>query len=290
MRVFLTGATGYLGRAILERLLANGHELVAHARSAASAARLAEGAAPAIGDLSDPAWLGDQVRRADGIIHAASPNDATSRDVDTAFLDGALPALAGTDAPLVHTAGSWIHGSGTAITEESPFDPPMIVAWRPEVVQRVRAAAADGIRTTVVGPANLYGDGGGIPAMLAAGPTTGGPDPALLVVGGEQRFANVHRDDIAALYALALTAGPAGSYYLGANSESPTMTETMAVASRARGLEGRTAPESAERSRERLGPVADAVLLDTRVDCGHARVDLGWEPTGPSLLSVLAGD
>ena len=286
MKVFLTGATGYLGSAVLARLRDDGHEVTAHARSRESAARLPDKVTPAVGDLSDAAWLADQLGQMDGVIHTASPNDETSAAVDTGFLDGALPALAGSDRPLVHTGGTWIHGSGSAVTEDTPPKPPMIVAWRPAVVARVREAASQGIRTVVIGPANLYGDGGGIPALLAEGPTTDGPDAALLMVGGEQHFPNVHRTDIAALYTLALTAAPAGSYLLGANADSPTMTELMQTASRARGLDGRTEPEAVERSRERLGLLADAILLDAQIDCAAAR-RLGWTPAAHSLIDEL---
>ncbi|MFZ1996858.1 MAG: NAD-dependent epimerase/dehydratase family protein [Solirubrobacteraceae bacterium] len=287
MKVFLTGATGYVGSAVLARLLTDGHEVVAHARSVKSADRLLPGALPAIGDLTDAGWLREHVNHSDGVIHAASPNDATSGALDTAFLDAVLPILAGSDRPLVHTGGTWIHGSGIGIDENTPVNPPPIVAWRPAVRDRVRAAASDGIRTVMIAPANIYGDGGGIPAMLAYGPTTDDSEPALLVVGGDQHLANVHRADIAALYTLALTEAPAGSYYLGANRDSPTMTEIAKAVSVARGLDGRITREPLEQSRLRLGPFADAVLIDAQIDCQHAQ-DLGWRPSGQSLLDDLA--
>ena len=287
MRVFLTGSSGYLGAAVLARLDADGHQVIALARSAESARRLPAGVVAAVGDLGDADWLGDQISQVDGVIHTASPNDATSADLDTAFLDTALRALAGSGRPLVYTGGTWIHGSGVAINEDTPPRPPAIVAWRPAFVRRVRAAVAEGIRTVVIGPANLYGKNGGIPAMLAAGPATTGPDPALLSVGGDQHFPNVHRDDIAALYALALTDAPAGSYYLGAHADSPTMAEIATTLSHKRGLEGRIAPEPIERSRERLGPLADPILLDAQIDCSAAH-ELGWHPAAASLLDELA--
>lgn len=287
MKVFLTGATGYVGSAVLARLLTDGHEVVAHARSVESADRLLPGAVPAIGEVTDAGWLREQVDQSDGVIHTASPNDATSGGFDTAFLDAILPILAGSDRPLVHTGGTWIHGSGIGIDEDTPVNPPPIVAWRPAVLERVRAAASDGIRTVMIAPANVYGDGGGIPAMLAYGPTTGDSEPALLVVGGDQHLANVHRADIAALYTLALTEAPAGSYYLGANRDSPTMTEIAEAVSVARGLDGRITSEPLEQSRQRLGPFADALLIDAQIDCQRAH-NLGWRPSGPSLLEDLA--
>ncbi len=287
MKVFLTGATGYVGSAVLARLLTDGHEVVAHARSVQSADRLRPEAVPAIGELTDAGWLREHVDHSDAVIHTASPNDATSEAFDTAFLDAVLPILAGSDRALVHTGGTWLHGSGIGIDENTPPNPPSIVAWRPAVLDRVRGAASDGIRTVVIAPANVYGDGGGLPAMLAYGPTTGDSEPALLVVGGDQHFANVHRADLAALYTLALTEAPAGSYYLAANRDSPTMTEIAKAVSVARGLDGRIAPEPLEQSRQRLGPFTAAVLIDAQIDCQRAH-NLGWRPSEPSLLDDLA--
>jgi len=214
MKVLLTGATGYLGSAVLNALRSDGVDVVAQVRGPDRAASLPDGVEAVIGELTDAAWLRERVAKVDGVVHNASPNDATSGDFDTAFLHAILPALAGSDRPLVHTGGTWIHGSGEAINEATPADPPPIVAWRPPVMKRLRAAAADGIRTVVVAPANLYGAGGGIPALLLNGPVDDSAKPALLQVGGAQHFANVHRDDIARLYAIALHNAPPGSYYL----------------------------------------------------------------------------
>ncbi len=286
MKVLLTGATGYLGSAVLNALRSDGVDVVAQVRGPDRAASLPDGVEAVIGELTDAAWLRERVAKVDGVVHNASPNDATSGDFDTAFLHAILPALAGSDRPLVHTGGTWIHGSGEAINEATPADPPPIVAWRPPVMKRLRAAAADGIRTVVVAPANLYGAGGGIPALLLNGPVDDSAKPALLQVGGAQHFANVHRDDIARLYAIALHNAPPGSYYLGANAERPTMAEIATAASQARGLGGRTVPEPETASRERLGPLLDALMLNAQIDCTRAR-QLGWRPTSPSLIDEI---
>ncbi len=288
MKVFLTGGTGYLGGAILAELVAHGHQVLAHARSDTAAAQLASmGIDPVTGDLADTGWLTGRLSGVEGMIHSASPNDATSASVDNAVLDAALPAFAGTDRPYVHTGGSWIHGSGSAITEAAPADPPPVVAWRPGVLDRVRGAADSGVRSCVVAPANLYGNAGGLPALIIAGPTTGGDSPALLYPGADQRFANVYTGDIAAMFRLALETAPPGSYYLAANADAPTMATVAARASRLRGLDGRAVPEPAEDTRSRLGPLTDPLLLDQQIDASHAH-ELGWHPTGPSLLDELA--
>ena len=201
MNLSVAGVTGYLRSAVTAALRADGHTARAHVRSIASADRLPARAGPVAGDLGDAAWPRARIDESDGGLHAASPNDATSGSLDAAFPGVALSALAGSDRPLVNTGGTWVHGPGDPITDASPASPPPIAAWRPAILQRLQTAAADGIRTVVIAPANVYGADAGIPAM-----------PALLYVGnGEHRFADVHRDAIAMLYALGVRTAPACS-------------------------------------------------------------------------------
>lgn len=287
MNVLITGGTGFLGSAVLARLLADGHTITATARTAKSADAVAAlGATPALGELTDLAWLSELIGHVDAVVHAASPNDATSVAVDAAVLDAALPALAHTGRAYLYTGGSWLFGSGAHITEDSPLAPAPMVAWRPAVLDRVLAAAADGIRTVVISPANLYGHGGGLPAVIGAGPVTDGDDAALLYPGRDQHFPHAHVDDVARLYALALTTGPAGQHLLAATA-SVGMNEVAATISRTRGLAGRAQPEPVDATRERLGPLTDSLLLDAQIDSARART-LGWKPSGPTLLDELS--
>ena len=168
----------------------------------------------------------------------------------------------------MNTGGTWVHGPGDPITDASPASPAPMAAWRPAIQQRLRTAAADGIRTVVIAPANVYGAGAGIPAMPRGAPATGGSEPALLYVGnGEHRFANIHRDAIAMLYALGVRTAPAGSCYPGANAHSPAMTELATAASRSRGLNGRipAEPEADSRARPGLFLATFMLLLDITV-------------------------
>jgi nucleoside-diphosphate-sugar epimerase len=286
MDVFLTGGTGLVGSAVLRALLADGHTVSALARSDASATALSDAGATVVrGDLGDPAGLAAAARRADAVVHTGTPGDATSAQVDAGVIDAVLGALAGTGKPYVHTSGVWVHGSGE-VDEDTPFDPPQLTAWRLPLDARVRAAAADGVRSVVIAPGIVHGSGAGLPSLVRSGPRT--DDGALLLPGsGEQHWTTVHADDLGRLYVLALERAEAGSYYLGVSGSNPTVREIGEAADRGAGGEGRVAGSSDEETQDRLGPLAGAFLLDQQAAGTRARSELGWEPTGPTLVDDL---
>lgn len=290
MDIFLTGGTGYVGTSVLEQLVAAGHQVTALVRNDDKAAivRVA-GAAPLLGDITDAALLAQAASDADAVIHLASPGDASNAAVDAVVVETFLAALKGSDKRYLHTSGVWIHGDGADITEETPFDAPALTAWRLPLDARVLAAAGDGVHSVVIAPAIVYGRGAGIPAMIKYGPTTGGDAPALLFPGsGEQHWTTIHVDDLGAFYVAALDKAPAGSYYLAANGDNPTVRDIAVAASKAAGLDGRVAAEPADQTEGRLGPLTDAFLLDQQATGAKARQDLGWAPAAPGLLADLA--
>jgi nucleoside-diphosphate-sugar epimerase len=286
MNVFLTGGTGLVGSAVLRALLADGHTVSALARSDDSAQALERAGAQVVrGDLTDPAGLAAAARDADGVIHTAAKSDGTDAQSDAALLDAVLPALAGTGKPYVHTSGVWAHGSGV-VDEDSPLDPPQLTAWRLPLDARVRAAAADGIRSVVIAPGIVHGSGGGLPTVLRSGPRT--DDGALVLPGsGDQHWTTVHADDLGRLYALALAGAEPGSYFLGVSGSNPTVRELGIAADRGAGGEGRVVGSSIEETEARLGPLAGALDLDQQASGVRARSQLGWVPTGPTLIEDL---
>lgn len=144
MNIFLTGATGYVGNGIAQALQRADHEVVGLTRSDAGVARLqAQGIRPLQGDLTDLELIAQAACEADAVIHAASSNNADTPKVDTQAVETILSALAGSRKPFIYTSGSWVVGSqpeGLVADEEQPPAPPMIVAWRPMLEQRIRAA------------------------------------------------------------------------------------------------------------------------------------------------------
>lgn len=284
MTIFLTGGSGYVGSAVLSHLVAAGRDVRALARSDASAAAVeAAGGVAVRGEITDTDLLAREAAASDGMIHTAATSTGADADNDAALLDAVLPALAGSGKPYLHTSGVWVHGSGADLTEQTPFDPPAITAWRLPLDARVRAAAADGVRSVVIAPGIVYGHGGGIPNLVKSAPRA---DGALLYVGTERHWTTVHVDDLAALYVRAFDHAEAGSYYLGVGGENPLVEDLARAASHAAGLDGRVAPEPEDSARERLGPMYEALVLDQQASGAHAR-SLGWKPRARTLVDDL---
>ena len=285
MKVFLTGASGYIGTAVADRLRSAGHTITGLARSDATAKRLkAAGIEPVRGDFSNPATVGSAARAADGVISMATTYDPA---VDGPAVDAILDALAGSNKPFVYTSGIWSHGDtgGKVVDESSPPHPAAIVQWRQAVEDRVRQAARRGIRTVVIRPAIVYGRGGGIPAGFVESARKEGA--ARYVGTGNNRWPFVHVDDLADLYLLALERAPAGSLLLGVAGPSRPVRDVAAAASRGAGAGGRTVAWPLEEARQKLGPYADALVLDQQASGRRAQELLGWHPNRPDVLEDI---
>ncbi|WP_426521127.1 NAD-dependent epimerase/dehydratase family protein [Diaminobutyricibacter sp. McL0618] len=283
MSILLTGATGFIGSSVLRHLIDEGHAVTALVRDATKAAQVtASGATALIGDARDIDLVADASEASDGVIHLAS-----SKDVDHDFITAVFRGLEGSDKPFIHTGGIWSYGNNPDITESSPVDPPALTSWRGTNETRVRAAL--GIRTVIVSPGIVYGYGKGVPNDIVGAPVTDTDPPALRLIGdGTQHWATVHVDDVAALYVLAFENEVAGTTYIAAIGQNPTVLELTEAAAAAAGIAGGVAAESADASRERLGAgYADALLLDQKASGTRARIDLGWVPNRPSLIEEL---
>lgn len=290
MSILLTGATGYIGSAVLRQLRLQGRDVTALVRSSDKAAKVeALGATAVVGDITDTALLEKLAAESDGVIHTASPGDETSAAVDDAVVTAVLAGLGTGGKPFVHTGGIWSYGSNPNIDEDSPLNPPALTAWRGAIEQRVLGAA--GVKSTVIVPAIVFGHGKGIPALLTGENNVAGDEPAVLLIGdGEQHWATVHVDDLGELYVLAFDLADAGSTYIAASGENPTVREIGIAAATGAGLDGRVQPTTVEETYARFGqPFSDALLLDQRAFGNAARIDLGWEPNGPSILDDLRG-
>jgi len=293
MRVFITGATGYIGGSVAAALRAAGHEVSGLVRSAHKADALrSAGIVPVPGELNDAATLARAAREAHAVIHTA---DADHR----ASVEAMLGALAGSGKPFLHTSGSSVVGDGAwgelgdaIYADETPFTPGPGRAARVAVGERVLAAARDGVRALVILPSLIYGEGRGlhresiqVPKLVAVARKHGVPRH---VGRGENRWSNVHLDDLVDLYLRVLEKGAAGASYYAENGEN-SMREVCAAIGRALGMGARTSPLSREESIAEFGegPATYTYGSNSRVRATRARRELGWAPRGPALLESI---
>jgi nucleoside-diphosphate-sugar epimerase len=283
MNVALTGATGFMGSHVMAELLGHGHQVTALVREDADAdAVRSRGATAAVVDLYDRSAVASLLRNADGAIHTASPGDATSADLDTAVVDAVLDALGGTGKPYLQIGGGWVYGSNPAMTEESPFDAPALVAWKEPVERRV--LDEPGMRGVVIISSVGYGDGGGgIPGVLLGSPRDDAGN--LIMVGsGQQHWSTVHVADVADFFRRVLEDDSARGRYIIGDGLNPSVAELTEAAAVAVGAPG-AVPGSDEEARARLGDYfAEVLLLDQGTQAAKARAELGWRPNHPGLV------
>jgi nucleoside-diphosphate-sugar epimerase len=283
MKVALTGATGFIGSHVLAELQDHGHEVTALVPDDAHAETVAaKGATPVVVDLYDRPAVVSELRTADGAIHTASPGDEKSADLDSAVVDAAIEAFAGTGNPYLHITGGWVYGANPSITEESPIDAPAMVAWKEPIAQR--ALDAGDMRGVVIAPGVAYGDGGGgVPGLLLGSPRDDAGN--LIMLGsGRQHWATVHVADLADAFRRALENDSARGHYVVGDGLNPNVAELTEAAAVAAGATG-AVPGSDEEARARLGDYfAEVLLLDQGTQAAKARAELGWSPSHPGLV------
>lgn len=288
MRVFVTGATGYLGGAISRHLRTRGYEVAGLARTPESARRLESmGLAACLGSLEQPDALARAAKDADGVIHTALSASDQAGQLDSQAVSAMLEALSASGKPFVYTSGVWVMGTtnGRAVNEDDPVNPTPLVAWRPAVEHLVLTAIARHIRTSVIRPAMVFGRSGGVVAGFMKSAREEG---AVVVVGdGENRWPFVHVDDLADLYLRLFEHAPAGTLLMASAGEPVRVKDVAAAAGRAAGAGGSVRFVPVEEARRKMASLADALLLDQAIDAGKARRLLGWNPVSQGVLQEL---
>lgn len=288
MRVFMTGATGYIGRFVARELRKRGHDVVGLARNeSAMEALQRRGVHPVMGDMQSTDVLQEMVRDADGVVHCGFAAGPSGRELEAAALDAMLDAVTRDHEAFVYTSGIWVYGSrGDALIDENaPLEPTPLVAWRPAHERRVLGAAAHHLRTIVIRPAMVYGDDGGMIGSMVDEARHG----VLRIVGaGTNRWSTVRVDALAELYVLALERAERGSIYNAASGAPVPYIEIARAAARAGGGDGTVEHLALENARASMGAFADALAVDLVVSSERAKRELGWAPQRPTVLEELS--
>jgi len=285
MRVFVTGATGFLGSAIVRDLLGAGHQVLGLARSDAGAASVAaSGAQVHRGSLDDLDSLRRGAAEADGVIHTAFIHEfasyAASAEADRRAIETLGAALAGTNRPLVVTAGTLLVSPGRLATEEDAVAPGAPGARLSE--QTALPLAAKGVRVSVVRlPPTVHGEGdhGFVPALIGIARDK---RASAYIGDGNNRWPAVHRLDAAQLFRLALEKAPAGAKVHGVTEEGVPTRDIAAVIGRR--LNVPVVAKSRDEATDHFGWLAAFFSIDGPASSALTRERMGWSPVQPSLL------
>jgi nucleoside-diphosphate-sugar epimerase len=284
MRIFLTGATGYIGSATLEALLRGGHKVTAFVRTREQAARLAERDVETIvGTLGNPLSYGKAAAAHEGWIHTAFEYSDRGPEIDGIAVDALLEAArAAGGGCLVYTSGIWVLGhQRTPADEGAELNPAAMVAWRPAHERRVLDAAGGRLRTAVVRPGIVYGGSRGIVGDLFKDARNG---LMRIIGGGENRWPLVYDRDLGDLYARLVTSPSAAGVYHATDEGHERVIDIANAIADAMNVRPEIRHMPLEEARTKMGPYADALALDQTVVSPRARA-LGWLP---SLRSVAA--
>jgi nucleoside-diphosphate-sugar epimerase len=283
MRIFLTGATGYIGSAVLEALLRGGHTVTALVRHREKAARLrARGVTPILGSLSLPDNWRDGAAGNDAVIHAAIDSAGNSVESDRIALETIL-ALA--PPVFIYTSGVWVLGAAPAPVDEraAVSHPAEISAWRAAHEARVLDANRPDARTIVIRPGIVYGGSRGIVSDMLKDATNG----LIRVIGsGANHWPLVYDRDLGDLYQRLATAPEASGTYHGTDESAETVNEIVAAIRDALQQPPSVRHVPLDEARKKLGVYADALALDQIVRSPRARA-LGWNPTLRSISGTI---
>jgi nucleoside-diphosphate-sugar epimerase len=310
MRVFVTGATGFIGSAVVKELIAGGHTVIGLARSDAAAKALtAAGAEPHRGTIDDPASLRQGAAKADGVIHLAYVHDlahvslsgrlkiflgglptkiperfgAVINETESRAIDALGSALAGSDRPLIVTAGIAFVSPGQVATEDTKA--PLASAMPRGSEQTALALGSRGVRVSVVRlPLSVHGEGdhGFVPTLIGIARKKG---TSATVDGGRNRWSAVHRLDAARLFRLVLEMGAKGAVYHGVAEEGVPFRDIAAVIGRRLGLP--VVDKAGREASKQFSWFSMFAGVDAPATSAQTRAELGWAPTQPGLLADI---
>jgi nucleoside-diphosphate-sugar epimerase len=292
MRIFVTGASGFIGSAVVPELLGAGYEVEGLARSDASAERVRSlGADTLRGSLDDQVVLAEGARRADGVIHLAFNHDFSqypaAAQTDLHAIEAIGGALEGTSKPLVIASGLVGLAPGQVVTEEHPFPSGPNSPMGPRALGALAALglAERGVRSSVVRLAMSVHDDikrGFVGTLVDIAREKG---VAGYVGDGSNRWPAVHRLDAARLFRLALESAPAGSIWHGVGDEGVALKDIAEVIGRHLNVPVASIP--AEDVATHFGWLGLLTGADAPASSAHTQKRLGWTPTHRSLIADL---
>jgi nucleoside-diphosphate-sugar epimerase len=289
MRVFVTGAAGFIGTETTKELIANGHQVTGLARSEENVRMLKQlGAKVHRGSLQDLESLKSGARDADGVIHLAFIHDfskfAENGAIDKIAIEAMGDVLSGTNKPFIVTSGTGLIAPGVLITEEMRRDSSPHV---PRVSEQAGLAyASRGVRAMTIRLPQVHGADGKAGLITYLVELARQKGAAAYVGEGTERWAAAHRQDVSRLYRLALEKGTTDGIYHAVGEEGVPMRQVIEVIGRA--LNVPIVSIKKDEAGDYYGPLAMFAGLDMPASSALTQQRLGWTPAGIGLLAAIA--
>ena len=293
MKLFITGASGFIGGSVAMRCMREGHVIRGLVRTQEQAQRLeALGMIPVVGTLADTSLLGEEAKLADAVVNAASSDDLLS-------VQTLLDALAGSGKVFLHTSGSSVVGDDArgewaaqqVFAEDTPYTPSPEKAPRAELDQLIINAAQRNVGSIILCNSMIYGEGLGlkrdsvqIPPLVKQARQSG---VARYVGKGCNIWSNVHIQDVVELYLLALNKARPGSFYFVENGQSSYAEIAAAIAQRLELGPAQSWPIECAIEAWGYSHAVYSFGSNSRVTAARARKELGWQPKYTSVLDWI---
>ncbi|MDX1670736.1 MAG: NAD-dependent epimerase/dehydratase family protein [Balneolaceae bacterium] len=287
MKVFITGATGYIGYNVAQAFRRAGHQVWGLTRSEEKKEMLArQEIRPVVGNMQDPGSYRSVAEKCAVLIHTAFDYEADTVDLDLKTVESFIETGASGAQPktFIYTSGCWVIGdTGKGMADETtPLDPIDIVAWRPN--HEIMVLAAEEVDGIVIRPGCVYGKEGGLTGLWFNGAEEG----SLQVVGdGSNYWTMVHVDDLADAYLRAAESRMSGEDFNISDRSRWTVRRMTKAVARVTGYDGDIQYTPVEKAAEEMGPMAEALAVNQHVDARKAVDLLGWRPNHGGFVDEI---
>lgn len=279
MRVFVTGAAGYIGHAVAKAFRNKGHTVFGLVRSEQDESLLSLNEIwPVKGNLAQPESYQAILEEVEVAVHCAFESSEKGVENDVKTIDTILNVFSRSSLPrsIIYTSGVWVYGSQRhkMVDESMPPQPLNIVKWRPLHEEKVLKATAPHLRTVVIRPGHVYGGVGGLMNLMLTSTQNG----EVLIVGeGENYWPLIHLQDLAHAYVSAVEKELTNVVLNVVDDSTPTLREIAEAIAEAAGLEGKVKSISIEEGQKLFGHLVQGLTVDLTVSNSRIKRLLGWQ-------------
>lgn len=278
MRVFVTGASGYIGQVVAKTFRAKGHTVHGLVRSEEQAEELSLNEIwPILGDMQKPQSYEKILDDVEVAVHCAMELSDKTSECDEKTIDTILKGFSKSSSPraIIYTSGVWVYGANSKLVDESfELNPIDIVKWRPDHEEKILKATSSNLRTVVIRPGNVYGKVGGQTKLFFDQITSG----KICIPGeGYNHWPMIHVQDLAHAYVSAAEKELSNVILNISDDSLMTLREVAEAVAKSGGIPGQVQTHSKEEAEKYFGPIVEGMILEQQINNARAKRLLNWK-------------